>query len=147
MKQVGMAYRTIPRSLIIGPSKIAASGRLSCRHIRPKLENTLNQGIKTICGNYPFISRLARGGGEAFCRLQIWYDISCRIYNFLIEILVDCRQVFRHLNPVDCRLRALKSCRFVDQNILPKHCRLQILGQKQINSCYCDVSGHLYISD
>ena len=44
-----MAYRTIPWSLTIGPPQIAASGRLSCKHVRPKLENTLNQGtfIKT----------------------------------------------------------------------------------------------------
>ena len=79
MKYVGMTYRTITRSLILRRPQIAASGRLSCRHIRPKLENKLNPGpfIKTaiIAG---IKSRLhhttlllvdLQGGGGAFFRL------------------------------------------------------------------------------
>ena len=76
MEYVGMIYRTIARSLIIGPPQIAASGKLTCRHIRPKLENTLNPGtfiktaiiagIKSICGRLQHTTLLLvdfQGGG------------------------------------------------------------------------------------
>ena len=57
------------------------------------------------------------------CRLQIWPKFALQIVDQQVQNGVDCRQVYKALEGVECRLEPCFQCRFVDQLFPPCVCR------------------------
>ena len=56
-----------------------------------------------------------KGGGVLFCRFGP--NNECRLYTKRANIIVDCRQIFKTFNNVDCRLKDYLRNRFNGRNM------------------------------